>query len=205
MSQTRAYSSPKREAQAAATREAILKAFAEQLSEARRDTISPSEAAAKIGVSVRTVHTHFPNHQSQILGLAEYFDRQLYPAGVVLAAGPDDLPRYFRDIHALALKTRLSAVIATNSKILGEVRQKRRAARLEAIRRSVKAIGAPARETEDATAMLLSLSGADASWPMHDLYGLPLDRIPDVIAGTVALIVERLRSLADGKRKSRGS
>jgi hypothetical protein len=58
----------------------------------------------------------------------------------------------------------------------------------------VKAIGAPAKATRDATAMLLSLSGADASWPMHDQYGLPLARIPDVIANTVQLIVDQLKA-----------
>lgn len=203
MSQTRSYDSPKRQAQAAATREAILEAFAEQLSELGRDTLSPSEAAEKIGVSVRTVHTHFPNQQSQIAGLAEYFDARLYPQGVVLAAGPEDLPRYYRDIHAMALKNRLSRALANNSKLWGEVRKERRAARLAAIRQAVKAIGAPPRETEDATAMLLGLSGADASWPLHDLYGLPLDRIPDVIATTVGLIVERLQAQAAAKPKGR--
>ena len=196
MIQSRPYSSPKRQAQAAATRDAILEAFAEQLSEPDRDRLSPSEAAARAGISLRTVHTHFPNHQSQIAGLAAYFDTRLYPSGVVLAAGPEDLPRYFRDIHAMALTNRLSMVLANKSRILGEVRQQRRAERVEAIRRAVAMIGAPSRETEDATAMLLSLSGADASWPMHDLYGLPLERIPDVIAGTVSLIVEQLRGLA---------
>jgi hypothetical protein len=44
--------------------------------------------------------------------------------------------------------------------------------------------------------MLLSLSGADASWPMHDLYGLPIERIPDVIANAVQLIVDQLESQA---------
>ena len=39
--------------------------------------------------------------------------------------------------------------------------------------------------------MLLSLAGADASWPLHD-HGLPLARIPDVIAQTVAVILENL-------------
>jgi hypothetical protein len=43
--------------------------------------------------------------------------------------------------------------------------------------------------------MLLGLSGADASWPLHD-YGLPLERIPDVIANTVELIVDQLRAKA---------
>jgi len=189
LSNPRAYNNANRAAQAAETRLAILEAFSKQLTETGRDQLSPSEAAAATGVSVRTVHGHFPTHESRIAGLAEYFDAQLYPAGVQLAAGPDDLPRYYRDIHAMALKSRLSYVLASNPSLAGEVRQQRRAKRLDAIRAAVKAIGAPKRETEDATAMLLSLSGADASWPMHDLYGLPLARIPDVIANTVALIV----------------
>ncbi len=66
-----------------------------------------------------------------------------------------------------------------------DVRQARRRARLDAIRSAVKGIGAPARATESATATLFGLSGADASWPLHDQYGLPLERIPDVIANTV--------------------
>jgi hypothetical protein len=47
--------------------------------------------------------------------------------------------------------------------------------------------------------MVLRLSGADASWPLHDSYGLPLDRVPDVIAHTVDLIIRDLRShVTDG-------
>ena len=41
--------------------------------------------------------------------------------------------------------------------------------------------------------MVLRLSGADASWPLHDSYGLPLERIPDVIAHTIELIIRDLR------------
>lgn len=199
MSETRRYVSPKREAQAAATREAILDAFAEQLSEPGRDKLSPSEAALRAGVSLRTVHFHFPNEESQALALGEWFDRILYPHGVVLCSGPDDLARYFRDIHRNALKHPISRVLASNKGVWGEMRKTRRAARLDAIRRAVKAIGAPKRATEDATAQLLGLSGADASWSMHD-HGLPLERAPDVIANTVQLIVDQLKAQARGKR-----
>ena len=51
--------------------------------------------------------------------------------------------------------------------------------------------------------MLLSLAGADASWPMHDRYGLPLERIPDVIANTVQLIVDQLQAKAAAARRPR--
>ncbi len=43
-------------------------------------------------------------------------------------------------------------------------------------------------------AMVLRLSGADAPWPLHDSHGLPLERIPDVIAHTVELIIHDLRT-----------
>lgn len=201
MSESRRYVSPKRAAQAAATRESILEAFAEQLSVPDRNTLSPSEAALRAGVSVRTVHLYFPNADSQITGVGEWFDRHFYPAGVQPAQGPDDLARYFRDIHANALKTPLTRALATStSQLWREVRRRSRAARLDAIRVAVASIGAPREATEDATAMLLGLSGADASWPMHDTYGLPLDRIPDVIANTVQLIVDELKSHAKEAR-----
>jgi hypothetical protein len=122
----------------------------------------------------------------------EWFDNVLYPHGVVLVSGPEDLARYFRDIHRMALKHPVSRALASDRGVWREMRQLRRAKRLDAIRRAVKAIGAPPRATADATAMRLSLSGADASWPLHD-HGLPLERIPDVIANTIELIVNQLR------------
>ena len=64
-------------------------------------------------------------------------------------------------------------------------------------KRSVAAIGAPKEFTEDATAMLLGLSGDDVSWPMHDTYGLALERIPEVIANNVQL-VDQLKLQARG-------
>ena len=198
MSEPRRYVSPKREAQAAATRSAILDAFVEQLSHPR-NTLSPSEAAIRAGVSVRTVHLYFPNLESQVTALSEWFDRHLNPAGITPAAGPDDLPRYFREIHANALASPLSRALATSSgEVWQTVRRSRRAKRLEAIRAAVEAVGAPAQATAEATAMVLRLSGADASWPLHDDYGLPLERIPDVITHTVELIIRDLRTHVTG-------
>lgn len=193
MKLSRNYVSHKRKAQVATTRTAILEAFAKQLSEAGRDTLSPSEAAVHAGVSLRTVHVHFPNEGAQIAALGEWFDQVLYPNGVVLVEGPDDLPRYFREIHRMALKHPISRALASDKGVWREMRQLRRAKRLEAIRKAVKLIGAPPRATANATGMLLSLSGADASWPLHD-HGLPIERIPDVIANTVDLIVRQLQA-----------
>ena len=60
----------------------------------------------------------------------------------------------------------------------------------------MKEIGAPRRDTEDATAVLFILSGAEICWPMHDTYGLPIERIPETIARTVQLVVDDLTTKA---------
>lgn len=193
---SRTYVSLKREEKAQATRTAILAAFAEQLSEGK-DRLSPSAAATRAGVSLRTVHVHFPNEDSQVAALAEWLDHQLYPEGVVLCAGPDDLVRYFRDIHRQALKHPITRSLAFGRGAWRTVRDRRRVERLAAIRQAIEAIGAPAEPTQQAAAMLLSLSGADASYRLHD-YGLPLKQAPDVIADMVSLIVSRLREQVSG-------
>lgn len=195
MTSARRYVSPKREAQAQATRTAILEAFAEQLSEPGRDKLSPSEAAERAGVSLRTVHFHFPNEASQVAALGAWFDSLTQLDKVALASGPDDLPRYYREIHRMGLKHPITRALVSNRGVWLEMRVSRRAARLEAIRRAVKAIGAPARATADATAILLNLSGADASWGLYD-HGLAKERIPDAIAHNVALVVADLRAQA---------
>jgi AcrR family transcriptional regulator len=195
MTTARAYVSPKREAQAQATRTAILEAFAEQLSEPGRDKLSPSEAAERAGVSLRTVHFHFPNEAEQIAALGAWFDTQVFPDGVEVAKGPDDLPRYYRYIHKLGLAHPITRALTSSKGVWKEVRASRRAARLEAIRQAVKSIGAPARATADATAMLLSLAGGDAGWALYD-QGLPKARVPDAIAHTVKLIIDDLRKCA---------
>ena len=201
MKASRRYVSPKREAQAAATREAILQAFAEQLSSPDRTTLSPSEAARSAGISVRTVHMHFPTADDQIIALAEWFDSRFYPEGIQVAQGPDDLARYFREVHERALRWPLTrALTSAGSPVWREVRQRRRAERLDAIRRSVAAIGAPRQATEEAAAMLLSMSGADFTWTMYD-YGLPIDWIPDAIARTVRLIVDDLQAAAERRQR----
>ena len=192
---TRRYVSPKRDAMAQATRTAILEAFVEQLSGPGCDKLSPSAAARRASVSLRTVHLHFPNEESQVAALGEWFDSVVYPEGVVLCANPDDIVRYFRDIHRLALKHPGTRALTSGRGVWRAIRERRRTARLEAIRHAVEAIGAPPQATAEATAMLLGLSGADASWPLHD-HGLALDRVPDVIANTVQLIVEQLRAKA---------
>lgn len=209
MTATRRYHSPKRAAQVAATRQAILDAFVDQLREGGRTELSPSDAARRAGVSVRTVQTYFPTKADRITALADWIDRFTYPDGIEPVRGPDDMARYYREVHTQALASPLTRVLLA-SRGDGEweaIRARRRAERLDAIRAAVAQVGAPQRETEDATAVLIGLAGADASLPLHDVHGLPLDRVPSAIAHTVELIMADLAKaaeLATGTHRGRG-
>ncbi|MGD9530894.1 MAG: helix-turn-helix domain-containing protein, partial [Pseudonocardia sp.] len=58
---TRTYDSPVRRERAAATRRAILEAFAEQFGRPGTTDVAIPEAAERAGVSARTVYHHFPD------------------------------------------------------------------------------------------------------------------------------------------------
>lgn len=203
MSGTRTYHSPAREAKAAATRQAVLEAFRDQLLDPGRDSLSPTDAAEAAGCSVRTVHGHFPTGESRIEALAELLDTEVYSDGPPQPTAADDLAEHYRTIHRAALASPLAEALVTQPGEFRKVRSHRRAARLEAVRRVVADIGAPGEPTENATAVLLALAGAEVAIHMRDEAGLDQDRIPDAIADTVELIVADLRrsaAAADGKR-----
>ncbi|MEL6985149.1 MAG: hypothetical protein AAFO29_22140 [Actinomycetota bacterium] len=199
MSTTRRYVSPKREAKAAATRQAILEAFRDQMMEPGRDSLSPTDAAATVGCSVRTVHGHFPTGESRIEALAALLEEELYDEHLVLPANADDLADYYRTIHQVALDSPVTEALVSRPGEWRQVRSRRRADRLEAVRQVVADIGAPAERTEEATAVLLSLAGGEVTLLLRDQGGLAPDRIPDALAHTVELIVADLRQAAAGE------
>lgn len=196
MSASRTYNSPAREAKAAATRHAILEAFRDQLLEPGRDSLSPKEAAEVAGCSVRTVHGHFPTGESRVEALAELLDTEFYTDGPPLPTSADDLTEHYRTIHRAALASPLAEALVTQPGEFRRVRSHRRADRLKAVRRVVAGIGAPAAPTDNATAVLLALAGAEVAIHMRDEAGLDAAHIPDAIADTVELIVADLRRTA---------
>lgn len=194
---TRRYVSPKREAEAEATRRRILEAFRHQLVDEGRDTLSPSAAAERAGCSVRTVHGHFPSRESRVEALAEHLDAELYPEPVVPPTSDDALGDHYRRIHRSALGSELAtALLSQGGSEWQQIRARRREERLEAIRTIVRSIGAPHEATEDALGVLLMLAGGEVAITMRDQVGLEAERIPEAIANTVELIVEDLRRAA---------
>ncbi|MBA2282028.1 MAG: hypothetical protein H0W25_12480, partial [Acidimicrobiia bacterium] len=87
---TRPYRSPQRDDQAAATRTAILAAFADQLGRPGAVELSVAAAAVTAGVAVRTVHHHFPDLAARLTAVAAHADEELGPLPRI--AGVADLP-----------------------------------------------------------------------------------------------------------------
>ncbi len=198
MTTTRRYRSPTRAAQAEATRQAILDAFRDQLLEPGREALSPTDAASAAGCSVRTVHGYFPTKESRVVALAESLEHELWAEPVRPPETADDLPDHFRRIHEKALGDPLAAALIKHGGAeWEEVRARRRADRLEAVRRTIAEIGAPAAPTAQATAAILALAGAEVSLTMRDELGLDAGEIPDALAYAVGAIVSDLRRTAD--------
>lgn len=197
MSETRSYVSPTRERRAAATRDAIIEAFVEQLVEGF-DALSPKNAAQRAGCSVRTVHGHFPDQQSRVEAVAAYLEERLYPEPLVLPTSVDELPDHYRTIHRAALGSDLAtALIAQRGNEWASVRAARRSERLDAVTSVVRSIGAPNAAADSALGILLTLAGGEVAMTMRDQFAMTPDQIPDAIAHTVTLIVDDLTRQID--------
>lgn len=196
---TRSYVSPKRQAKAEATRNAILMAFRDQLLDPGFDQLSPTDAATRAGCSVRTVHGYFPTNESRIEAMAELLEGDLLTDSVGLPTRPADLPDHFRQIHRAAASTPLVvALLKHGGDDWLEIRARRRAARLDAVRDVVVSTGADEQATHRATSLLLALAGAEITLALRDQFGVDPHDIPDMVAHNVELIVADLVAHADG-------
>lgn len=74
---TRPYQSLLRERQAAETRELVLEALAELVTERGTTEFSVQEVADRAEVSLRTVYRYFPNRQALLDGLTELVDQRM--------------------------------------------------------------------------------------------------------------------------------
>ncbi len=74
---SRPYRSSLRQKQAAATRELILRALAEQLAVGGLQEFSIAEAAQRAGVATRTIYRYFPNREALLDAVGAWVDQQL--------------------------------------------------------------------------------------------------------------------------------
>jgi AcrR family transcriptional regulator len=196
MTATRSYHSPARKARGEQTRRVIVDAFIAQLGDPGRVALSPVAAARAAGVSIRTVHHYFPDAEAQLAAVADEVERRLFPHPIPLPQTPAELPGLVRAVYRAAegQVTLLRALV--NSSVGTDVRRRRRALRLSAIRDVLAGIGADEAETRRAVAVVSLLASADAGLVLVDHYGLTLAEAGAACAAATRALIGDLTTQA---------
>lgn len=196
MTATRPYHSPARQARRQHTEQAIVEAFIAQLGDPGRAVLSPAAAARAAGVSIRTVQHYFPGADAQLAAVADEVEARLYPDPPPLPRTPAELPDLVTAVYRFA-EGQLPLLRALVRSSLGaQVRARRRAARLEAIRTVLEGIGAGQAETRHAIAVVSLLASADAGIALADQYGLSLQEAGHACAQATRAIIDSLTAQA---------
>lgn len=196
MSLTRPYHSPARQARREQTRQAIIEAFIGQLGDPGRAALSPAAAARAAGVSLRTVHHYFPDAEAQLAAVAAEVEARLFPRPAPLPHTPGELPALVTAVYRAA-EGQLPLLRALVSSTVGsQVRRRRRARRLQAIRQTLEQIGAAPGQTRRAVAIISLLASADAGIALADQYGLTLGEAGRACAEATRAIISHLSAQA---------
>ena len=157
--------------------------------------MSVPEAAARAGVSVRTVYHHFPDREARLDALAAWADEAMGPVGSVLEVA-EDIPGHIRLAYARAHRheSLTRAMIAAG--FSEEVRRHRLRNRRAELSKLLEAIGAPGPVTRRATAVVAMLATSEAGIPLVDVHGLSFAEAGAAAAEAAELIIRGLREEA---------
>ena len=178
---------------AALGRDAVLDALVAHLEAGDADEVSMEDLAREAGVSRRTLYRYFPTRADLIAAASEHVRGRVL--NIESAIAPTGLAATFRaGVARSAARPRLArALLATESG--RAVRGTFRGARVEAIRREVKAL-APhlgKREAERAAALLTYLCSLNAWISLQDESGLSPDRAEEAVLWAIELIQTELK------------
>lgn len=189
---TRRYRSPRRAEAAAATRDAILAAFAAQLAAAGTPELDLPAAAASAGVGLRTVYHHFPEQRDRLVGVADWAERQLGDLPPI--AGVDDLEPHVRRTYARVADHPDAARALRVAAAADLPRARRLRARHLEIAALVTGIGAPPGPTTRATAVISLLASPETCVTLQEVFELDAADAAEAAAHSVTALVEDLRS-----------
>jgi hypothetical protein len=187
----RRYRSSVRARQAAATRDAILAAFAAQLGSGATQ-LDLRRAAADAGVALRTVYLHFPDPADRLAEVAAWAERALGPLPPI--AGVDDLAPHVRRAHAGAAGSPAAARALQVAAAADDPRTRRLRGRHLEVAALLTGIGAPPGPTARATAVIALLASPEAAVTLQEVFELPADEAAEAAAHTVEVLVEDLRA-----------
>lgn len=188
----RRYRSSTRDEGAAATRAAILAAFAEQLGQPGVVELSLADAAAAADVGLRTVYHHFPDPADRLGAIAEWAEHELGPMPSI--DGVDDLPDHVRRAYARSARRVDLARAIYVSGVAQDVRTRRVRARRNDIAALLTGLGAPAEPTARAIATVSMLASTEAGIPLVDVHGLTMEEAGEAAAQAVAATIADLRA-----------
>lgn len=188
----RRYRSGVRAERAAATRDAILAAFAAQLGTGPGAELDLRRAAADAGVSLRTVYLHFPEPAARLAEVAAWAERALGPLPPI--AGVDDLAPHVRRAHAGAAARPVVARALQVAAAADDPRTRRLRGRHLEVAALLTGIGAPSGPTARATAVIALLASPETSVTLQEVFELPADDAAEAAAHTVEVLVEDLRA-----------
>jgi len=193
----RRYESPLRRDQAEQTRERILDAVIAELAEGGLHSFSVGEAAARAGVSQRTVYRHFPDRESLIAAL----DERSTP--LLRAEVPERIEELGRvvdrmfplfEAHEELVRARLQTDLGQEARIR---ERRKRAAWLEAlVCEGVPHLSEQGRRR--ASALLHHLLSSETWRMMKDEYGLDAAESAPATRWAVELIVRALKEEGSG-------
>lgn len=187
---SRPYRSPLRQKQAAATRELILRALAEQLALSGLEEFSINDAAARAGVSARTIYRYFPNREAILEAVGTWVDDQLgdlpYPTTPAEVAHLAELvfPRF--EENAALIEALLQSELGQT------VRSRLRAKRRQAIDQALMAVPQNQAMTPAKRALIGHLVTAETWRHLRDEFGIGGDESGEAVAWAVRALVAAL-------------
>lgn len=185
----RQYDNRRRTAQAQQTRDAILQALAEQLVSNNSPDFSVADAAAKAGVTPRTVFRYFPTKSDMLQAVSEWVFG--LTGRVALPEQPGDLPQTVVDSYAL-FERHAELMQALLLSDLGRgVRSQMTARRRQGLVKALAPALMPLKpEWQSAlTAVLAHLVTAEAWWQMRSAFDPQRDQLGQAAAWVIDCVL----------------
>ncbi len=180
----RSYDNTKRAAQRAQTRQNILDVMLQDLSKGQ-DDVALAEVARRAGVSVRTVHTHFPDKASRIQAISAHIESKM---GADAPGGEPTLPDHAVWIvdRVLSNETLIRAQMAPG--LANAVRRERKREHIAHVTHLLQSAGWSRADAATMAATVVAVLSAEAVFDLRDQHGLT----PAQIRTQFRLIAERL-------------
>ena len=192
----RAYSSPLRDNQAQRTRDLILDALTELLSDQPADQIATREIAERAGVSQPTVYRYFPDRQALLEGLSDRVATAIAAGGYAQLNSLDDIAANaardlaFTDEHAVAATA--EAVLNADPRRLSRASRARSAALRRTVAESFPDLDE--RDHNRITALLRSIYSVQTWLRMREEFGIPGTESGPIVAWAIDTVVKEVRA-----------